>query len=133
MTTDLHVDASAIVGILLFEPDRELLLERLALSGVRQTSIVSAFEAVISIGKATGNRDTAYDLVSDFLGTSRIVVAGADDMLLGDLAAAHVQYGKGSHHPARLNMGDCFSYAMAKKAGVPLLYKGHDFALTDLG
>ncbi|MGN6468274.1 MAG: type II toxin-antitoxin system VapC family toxin, partial [Rhizobiaceae bacterium] len=40
--------------------------------------------------------------------------------------------GKGSGHPAQLNMGDCFSYAMARQAGVPLLYKGGDFALTDL-
>jgi ribonuclease VapC len=46
--------------------------------------------------------------------------------------AAFAKYGKG-RHPARLNFGDCFSYAMAKAAGVPLLYVGEDFEKTDLG
>jgi ribonuclease VapC len=42
------------------------------------------------------------------------------------------KYGKGRGHPARLNFGDCFAYAMAKQHGVPLLYKGDDFSQTDL-
>ena len=42
------------------------------------------------------------------------------------------RFGKGSGHPARLNLGDCFAYAMAKQHGVPLLYKGDDFSQTDL-
>jgi len=46
--------------------------------------------------------------------------------------SAHERFGKGTGHPAQLNMGDCFSYAVAKTAGVPLLYKGRDFAQTDL-
>ena len=46
--------------------------------------------------------------------------------------AAYARYGKGSGHPARLNLGDCFAYAMAKQHGVPLLYKGDDFSQTDL-
>ena len=52
---------------------------------------------------------------------------------VGELAiAAMAQYGKGRGHPAQLNFGDCFSYACAKSAGVPLLYVGDDFAKTDL-
>ncbi len=46
--------------------------------------------------------------------------------------AAYRTFGKGSGHPARLNLGDCFSYALAKAVGEPLLYKGRDFALTDV-
>ena len=46
--------------------------------------------------------------------------------------AAHARYGKGRGHPAQLNFGDCFAYAMAKAAGVPLLYVGDDFGKTDL-
>ena len=42
------------------------------------------------------------------------------------------RFGKGSGHPAQLNLGDCFAYAMAKQHGVPLLYKGDDFSQTDL-
>ena len=52
---------------------------------------------------------------------------------IGDQAvAAMARYGKGRGHPAQLNFGDCFSYALAKAAGVPLLYVGNDFARTDL-
>lgn len=42
------------------------------------------------------------------------------------------RYGKGRGHPARLNMGDCFAYAMARQRGVPLLFKGDDFGQTDI-
>jgi ribonuclease VapC len=60
---------------------------------------------------------------------SRIVEIGVAE---GQLAVeAHARYGKGVH-PARLNMGDCFAYACAKVHGVPLLYKGEDFAMTDI-
>lgn len=46
---------------------------------------------------------------------------------------AYLGFGKGTGHPARLNFGDCFSYAMAKRLDAPLLFKGNDFARTDLG
>ena len=46
-------------------------------------------------------------------------------------ASAYARYGKGSKHPAGLNFGDCFSYALAKASGLPLLFKGEDFARTD--
>jgi ribonuclease VapC len=45
---------------------------------------------------------------------------------------AYQRFGRGSGHPARLNMGDCFSYALARDLGEPLLFKGSDFALTDI-
>ena len=45
---------------------------------------------------------------------------------------AYQQFGRGSGHPAQLNMGDCFSYALARDLGEPLLFKGRDFALTDI-
>jgi ribonuclease VapC len=53
--------------------------------------------------------------------------------LIDGLADAFIRYGKGSSSAARLNLGDCISYAMARRAGVALLYKGDDFAATDLG
>ncbi|WP_375421736.1 PIN domain-containing protein [uncultured Sphingomonas sp.] len=46
--------------------------------------------------------------------------------------AAYAQYGRGTGHPAGLNFGDCFAYALAKESGRPLLYKGHHFAATDV-
>jgi ribonuclease VapC len=45
---------------------------------------------------------------------------------------AHIRFGKGTGHPARLNFGDCFSYALARRLGTPLLYKGDDFIHTDI-
>jgi len=46
--------------------------------------------------------------------------------------SAYQRFGRGSGHPARLNMGDCFSYALARELGEPLLFMGNDFALTDI-
>ena len=56
----------------------------------------------------------------------------AADLTARTSSDAYATYGRGQGSPARLNMGDCFAYAMAKRLGVPLLYKGDDFALTDL-
>ncbi len=65
----------------------------------------------------------------DVTGTSLVAVAAAD----GDTAlAAFARYGKGRGHPAQLNLGDCFAYAMAKNHGLPLLFKGDDFDQTDI-
>ena len=50
-----------------------------------------------------------------------------------DARETYRDFGKGSGHAARLNLGDCFAYALAKVAGEPLLYKGEDFGRTDLG
>lgn len=128
----MYVDASVMVAILVHEPDATLLIDRMADTELRQTSVISALEAVMAVGRKTGNREAAAGVVRDFLTRSEITVWEADDSLLEELAEAHLRYGKGSGHPARLNLGDCFSYAMAKRNGVPLLYKGRDFALTDL-
>jgi ribonuclease VapC len=59
----------------------------------------------------------------------RIVMIGEPEQAVA--IDAHARFGKGVH-PARLNMGDCFAYACARTNGVPLLYKGGDFALTDI-
>lgn len=132
MTTKLHVDASAIVAMILEEEGHEALLEEMIEHDGKSTSIVSAFESVMAFGRATGRRAEALDVVQEFLVQSGIAVSPTSGDLLGNLADAHVRYGKGSGHPARLNLGDCFSYATAKTEGVPLLYEGNDFARTDL-
>ena len=66
-----------------------------------------------------------------FLRLAKIAHEIGED-ILPELALARDRYGKGSGHRTFLNLGDCLSYAMAKQAGVPLLYKGDDFAATDL-
>lgn len=128
----MHVDASAMVAILLREDGREALIERLGVSEGRRTSVVSALEAVMAVTREIGDGDGALQKVREFLSLAEIEIEDAGDVLLEALCDAHRRYGKGSGHKARLNLGDCFSYAMAKRSKVPLLYKGNDFAQTDL-
>ena len=128
----MYVDASAMTALILNEADRDGLLEGMALSAERCTSVISAFETVLAVGREKQQREAAFGIVEGFLKTSGISVQSIDPDLLGDLAHTHLKYGKGSGSPARLNLGDCFSYALAKRDGVPLLYKGDDFAHTDL-
>jgi ribonuclease VapC len=63
---------------------------------------------------------------------ARILVAPVTEQQARIARAAYRDFGKGSGHPARLNFGDCFAYALAKDTGEPLLFKGRDFAHTDI-
>ncbi len=87
----------------------------------------------MAIGRELGERQNALSLVRQFLDFANVRIVDVGEDSIDFLAEAFVRYGKGSGHPARLNLGDCFSYALAKKGGVPLLYKGNDFTQTDLG
>lgn len=128
----MYVDASAMVAILLNEPERDTMLERISVVATPITSMVSFYEAMAAIGRSTSERSTAAAIVERFLESANIQIVDIGFDLLDDLERAYRLYGKGSGHPAQLNMGDCFSYAAAKSRGVPLLYKGNDFAQTDL-
>lgn len=66
------------------------------------------------------------------LASSRIEVVAFSAQQARIARDAYQRFGRGSGHPAQLNMGDCFSYALARDLGEPLLFKGHDFALTDI-
>ncbi len=128
----LFVDASALVAIILKEPDVGSLADRLDHHDQRLTSAVALWETMAAVRRA---RDTSAELawaeVERFrtaLGL-RLIPIGAEEV--EQAVIAHARYGKG-HHPARLNMGDCFAYACAHSQGAELLYKGDDFALTDL-
>ena len=128
----LFVDASALIAMMIKEPEHLALEERFGADKDRLYSALSAWEAArglaairtVPIGEAQAE---IVQFVEDF--AMRLVSIGAAE---GQLAiAAHDRYGKG-HHPAKLNMGDCFAYACAKANGATLLYKGDDFARTDL-
>lgn len=126
------VDASAIVAMVVGESEREALATQLLTTEQKIVSIVSAFEAVMAVGRLTGDQANAVKVIREFLDLAEISVVPAEDELLEVLASTYRQFGKGNGHPARLNMGDCFSYATAQKFGGTLLYKGDDFAQTDL-
>ena len=128
----MMVDASAIVAILLDEPDARRLAERLEGSPTRLTHPVSVYEAALAVAREW--RSTVEDGLEDvaaFLQQSEADVVSIGSAETRAALSAFALYGKG-RHAARLNMGDCFSYACAKLRGMPLLYKGDDFAQTDL-
>lgn len=125
------VETSAIVAMMLEEPDAPDFVEKVR-STACETSVVNAFEAALSVGRVIENYPLAKKLVQEFLERVGIEMVGVDAASYGSVVDAYLRYGKGTGHPARLNFGDCFSYAMAKRAGVPLLYKGDDFSRTDL-
>jgi ribonuclease VapC len=124
------VDTSAIVAIALGEPERQDFVRIIERSEKALVSTVSVVEARMVVHGRRGQR--AVVLLDDLLRLP-IFELVAPDVSAADAAyAAFVTYGKGSGHPAGLNFGDVFSYALAKVRGLPLLYKGPDFAQTDI-
>lgn len=130
----MFVDASALVALLLAEPDSPALAERLGNAGRACTSPLALFETIAAVmARRKISRAEAEDHVDALLDkTGMDVIAITPE--IGRLALeAFERYGKGRGHRAQLNMGDCFSYACARHLRVPLLYKGEDFARTDIG
>lgn len=126
------VETSSIVALILEEPGAAALAERLDSAERPVTTVVNAFEAALSVGKAIQNRELAARAVPELLRHAGVEMIGVDAGLYDGVIDAYAKYGKGTGHAAKLNFGDCFSYAMAKRLGVSLLYTGKDFAKTDL-
>lgn len=126
------VETSAIVALILEEPDALELAERLDAAEKPVTTVVNAFEAALSVGRVIRDRELAAKLVPELLRRTGVEMIGIEPELYDDMIDAYARYGRGTGHAASLNFGDCFSYAAARKLGVPLLYKGNDFARTDL-
>jgi len=124
------VDTSAIVAMAFAEPERDAFVRAIQQADKALISTVSVVEARIVVHGQRGQR--AVMLVDDLLRLPafEIVAPGLAEM---DAAySAFVAFGKGGGHPAGLNFGDVFSYALAKVRGLPLLYRGADFAQTDV-
>jgi ribonuclease VapC len=129
----MFVDASAIVAMITEEADATDLSARLDRSAIRATSPVSVFEAAVAVARVLALAPSdASELVGDFLELASIAVLPLPVEATAIAIDAFARYGKGRRHPAQLNMGDCFSYACARHHGYPLLYKGADFAHTDI-
>ncbi len=128
----MWVETSAIVAIVLGEDDAPRLISTVSLHERPETSVVNAFEATLAVGKSIGDYLRAKEMVRETLEILGVRMVGVEAHLYDDVVDAYARYGKGTGHPARLNLGDCFSYAMARRSGVPLLYKGNDFSKTDL-
>lgn len=129
----MFVDASVLVAILKREPGHLDLARRLDSAANAITSPIAVVETVMSLAKQKPiGVETAKREVGLVMERSGLRVSQIDERTAELAIEAHARYGKGSGHPARLNLGDCFAYAMAKQHGVPLLYKGDDFSRTDL-
>jgi ribonuclease VapC len=130
----MFIDASAIVAILTREADAEAMVRDIENDPHPITSPMAVFETVLAIcRKRQRPVPDAQAEVANFLSTAgiRLVpITPADSEVALD---AFARYGKGQGHPAQLNMGDCFAYAVARSYGTGILYKGDDFARTDAG
>lgn len=129
----MYVDASAIVAIIVAEPEADRLLATLdAAQTERITSPSAIFEATAGIARIrVCSLMDARQLVRDFLTEAEIAAVAMTDAHADLAILAMERFGKG-RHPAALNMGDCFAYAVAKAAKAPILFVGEDFSKTDL-
>jgi ribonuclease VapC len=129
----VFIDTSVIVAILALEDDGSEWSKQMEGAERLLTSPLVVLEAtrVLSTRRAVDPIVTQM-VISDFLRSSGVEIVPIDEAD-GELAIrAFRDYGKGRGHPAQLNLADCLSYACAKSRGVQLLYKGDDFARTDL-
>jgi ribonuclease VapC len=126
------VDASALVALLLAEPEAAAFIDILDKSGLSVTSPTSVFETVAALVRVRAcSVSDARVVLDDLLSEAGIAIAPITVEVGEAAVTAFDRYGKG-RHPAALNMGDCYSYALAKTMRVPLLFKGDDFTRTDL-
>lgn len=124
------VDTSAVVAMVLGEPEREAIVQAIQQAEKALISTVSVLEARMVIHGRRGQR--AVVLVDDLLRLPVFEMVPPGVAETDAAYAAFVAFGKGSGHPAGLNFGDVFSYALAKVRSLPLLFKGDDFAKTDV-
>lgn len=124
------VDTSALVAIVFGEPEREAFVHAIEQADKALISTVSVVEARLVVQGRRGQR--AVVLLDDLLRLTMFEWVAPDAADADAAYAAFVTFGKGSGHAAGLNFGDLFSYVLAKRRGLPLLYKGEDFAQTDI-
>jgi ribonuclease VapC len=122
------VDSSAVIAILLREPEAQVFADCI---GRHRGSVISAANYVEVAMVALGRGRIGRELVDATLSDVGLEIVPVSTALARDAADAFAAYGRG-RHPAQLNFGDCFAYALAKSRDEPLLFKGDDFAQTDL-
>lgn len=124
------IDSSALIAILRQEPDAAVHADAIAASAERRISAANFVETAIVID---GSRDpVASRRLDDLLRAAEIVIEPVSAAQARIAREAYRDYGRGSGHPAQLNFGDCFAYALARVTGERLLFKGNDFCHTDI-
>ncbi|MBI5504551.1 MAG: type II toxin-antitoxin system VapC family toxin [Deltaproteobacteria bacterium] len=123
------VDTSAVLAILFEESDAELYARALTQADSCRMSAASFVEAAVVIDSQT--KDKGGRQFDAFIRRAAIAIEPVTEEQAHSARQAYADFGKG-RHPAGLNFGDCFSYALAKATGEPLLFKGKDFERTDV-
>jgi len=119
-----------VIAILRAEPETQAFAKAIAEARLRRISAVNYVEVSIVID---GSRDPiASRRFDEFMRESGIAIESVTEQHARIAREAYRDFGKGSGHPAGLNFGDCFSYALAKTTGEELLFKGEEFKYTDL-
>jgi ribonuclease VapC len=124
------VDASALIAILRDEPEAPACARAIEAASRRRISAANFVEAAIVI-------DASHDPIAsrrfdDLVREAQLEIEPVTEAQARIAREAYRDFGKASGHPARLNFGDCFAYALARISGEPLLFKGDDFTHTDL-
>ena len=123
------LDTSAVVAVLQHEPEAERFATAISAARVATISAANWFEAAIILDSRADPQ--AVSGFAEFFDRFGIAIAPVTVAEAARARTAYRVWGKGNH-PARLNLGDCFAYALAKERGEPLLFKGGDFARTDI-
>jgi ribonuclease VapC len=124
------LDTSAIIAAIANEPDGRRYRTAMDEADSLLISTVTLFETKVVLFARLGSQ--AVDLFEELVEKAGIVVVSFDDDMAKAAFAAYRRFGKGQGHPAQLNIVDCAAYALAQARSQPLLFKGADFARTDV-
>ncbi len=123
------LDTSALLAVLFDEPDTDYFERLIASTAPCRISAVNHLEAAMVVESRMG--DEGGRQLDNFVDTAEIELVPVTPEQAQAARLAWRKYGKGNH-PAGLNFGDCFAYALAEATREPLLFKGEDFTLTDI-
>jgi ribonuclease VapC len=123
------VDTSALIAILRDEPEARACASAIESSAIRRVSAANFVETALIDASRDPVASRRFD---DLIREALIIVEPVTEAQARIAREAYRDFGKCSGHPAKLNFGDCFAYALAKVTAEPLLFKGDDFARTDI-
>jgi ribonuclease VapC len=124
------LDTSAVMAWVLNEPERDRYAVLLSRAHALRLSAGSWLELQAVDTRGYGNAFAG--VIAEFMADFAVEIVPVSVAQAELAREAYKRYGTGTRHPARLNFGDCFAYALSKASGEPLLFKGDDFAQTDV-
>jgi len=124
------IDTSALMAILRDEPEASACAKAIEAAATRRISAANFVETAIVIDAS--RNPIASRRFDDLVREAQLVIEPVTEAQARVARDAYRDFGRGSGHPAKLNFGDCFAYALAKSSGEPLLFKGDDFVRTDV-